>query len=644
MNPAAIDHCEFRARLEGERGVVLMILSMLIFAIIMVAALGLDFSQMSVSAQEATNYAKFAALSALQGYSTAPAGSTKSQKLERALQAANDVGSLNLVLNVGGQQHADSLADDGSQSHPKLVAGKYYSEVPSGTSSCANPCQTGEEVPCFVPLTDVQIGCEPAGTTEVLPNAFRVQGTYFSNVKTILAQVFTSGTYNVNVDEVAAFTPRRGVMMVDISDTMFRETHNPDTSDPHVALFEYYLTADNGSTPYSGFDTKWAALQDNRSSPTQTPPSNTDPEYSKVHYKSDYVQVTPLRDSQYGDDPDYAKYHPDPSASDATINYSADPIGGIYRIDKYRDAYYKGPEPFMTVFRGLNSAVAAFKERAVTGDKLGLIFFDKTVTWPRVINLTSDFDYIQRFTDASIEGDPERGMDLLLKHGIFPANDNKSNLMLAINEAMRQFNNTQAQTVPSVDFMVYFGDGLANCAEHLPPAIAVDGPCGDDYDRYSQAVKEIKDYAIQNLYPRRIPLNIILIGDHVRPHTLAMSDGSGGCMTDTQARNAEMPYVRGDSYSTPAEWRNAYWNMSSEHPFYQANADMYQLTRITGGIWGPLRMTTTDSSLCNTTCSGSDPATAARSEYSCNTTTHDIEDYIASIMGSNPFMIVPHSS
>ncbi|MFN8391968.1 MAG: hypothetical protein U0136_16885 [Bdellovibrionota bacterium] len=626
---------------EGaESGVVLLLLSMLIFAIIMVAALALDFSQMSVSSQEATNYAKFSALSALQAYSNAPKDMTTQAKLDRAIQAANDVGSLNLVLNVGGQQHADTVTNTGATNQPALVAGKYYAEAPTSSPGCTNPCVTGENAPCFVPLQSVKLACEPTGTTEALPNAFRVTGKYFSNVHTILAQAFTSGTYSVNVDEIAAFTPRRAMMMVDISDSMFRQTHSQENA--HQAFYAYFLGPDNAQST-SGYDSSWAALQNDRANPVDAPPAPSDPEYANVHYKSDYQLVTPLRDNEFNNDPDYAKYHPNPNTTGATVNYHADQFGGNYRIDKFRDANYAGPEPFNTVFAGLDSAVTAFKERAVTGDRLGLIFFDTTVSWPRVVNLTSDFDYIERFTKPGILNDPTRGLDFLLKHGIFPANNNRSNLMLAINEAMNQFTKTQALTVPSVDFMVYFGDGLANCAQNLPPEIAADGPCGDDYMRYHQAMTEVRSFALNTLYPRRIPFNVILVGQHVRPHWLEMSDGKGGCMNDTDARNTETQYVRGDSYTTPTQWRNAYWGMSSSHPFYQVNEDMYQVARITGGVWGPLQTHTDDPNLCTPHCTATTPQTAERMEYSCDNTTTAINEYIANIMGSNPFMIVPHS-
>jgi len=112
-------------------------------------------------------------------------------------------------------------------------------------------------------------------------------------------------------------------------------------------------------------------------------------------------------------------------------------------------------------------------------------------------------------------------------------------------------------------------------------------------------------------------------------------------MSDTDARSSEVQYVRGDSYSTPAQWRSAFWGMSDSAPFYQANADMYQLTRITGGIWGPLRASSSNSAQCHPACSTTNPTTASRVEYSCNTTSIDIRRYIDTVMGSNPFMIVP---
>ena len=95
--PARLHNDSPESREPEERGVVMLILAIVIFTVVMFSAIGLDLSQMSVSSQEASNYAKFAALSALQGYSTAPAGSTTAQKLARALQSANDVDRKSVV-------------------------------------------------------------------------------------------------------------------------------------------------------------------------------------------------------------------------------------------------------------------------------------------------------------------------------------------------------------------------------------------------------------------------------------------------------------------------------------------------------------------------------------------------------------------
>ena len=87
--------------------------------------------------------------------------------------------------------------------------------------------------------------------------------------------------------------------------------------------------------------------------------------------------------------------------------------------------------------------------------------------------------------------------------------------------------------------------------------------------------------------------------------------------------------------------------MSDSTPFFQANEDMYYLTRVTGGVWAPLR-----SREANCGTRDTDPDFSCTAEYSpsqtpvlydatCRDDEKVIVEYIKDIMGANPYMIVP---
>lgn len=630
---------------ETERGSVLLIFAMLIFSILVIAALALDISQRAVTEKEAASYAKFAALAALQKYSSLPKTDSEGDRIDQALDKAKQVGTLNLILNAGGTGKANEMSFEESATTPRLIAGKFYAAKPDDKPSCSSPCESGQP-PCFVPLDKVKSACD----TTPGANAFRVRGTYLSNVRTILAQVFTSGSYGADVDEIAAFTPRHGVMLVDVSNSMFSQTHLKRSLNDRD-FFSYYLPFDNGSTcPIVGtpnyYCDSWSKLAAARGAD----------ESKTVHYRNDYTKVTPLSDVEYaaaGPASDLQKYHPDPYENEGAdigvnIDYrAASRITGSYRVDYKIDKSLGGAQPFMTILNGLDLAVEAFKERSITGDKLGIVFFDRAVTWGRVIKPTSNFDYIQSFTKAHTGDDA--AVEKLAKHGIFPSNNGSfSNLRLAIAVGMDQLEKVRSSSVPAVDFLAYFGDGIVNCVNNVPnPRLGPAGAgCANTYERYKDAISELNLYLSGTLYPKRIPLHIILASDSVRPHTLLWDAGDGTCLTDEQARKAEppIPFVVGnDNAKTEKEYFDG---MNSTAPFLQANVDMYKLTRMTGGIWGPLRVA--PPSGCPYTAPACDVAyndnigSAVRDDYTCEPPISAVNGYIDDIMGSNPFMIVPH--
>ena len=662
---------------QNESGVVLLLIALLITSFFILAAFAVDTSVMAISRQQADNFARLTALNALQGYAAVQSKGAAdgypnvSSKIEHALMIANSANAsgnagANKNLALGGSSYAQTLYRDNDLSAPaeapRLVAGKYYAEKPvvnPQSDTCLNPCIGTQAVPCFVPLDQVAQSCESQPIGNVHPNAFRVQGRLFTDMRTVFARVMQIGSYDLSVDEIASYVPRKGVFLVDISPSSAHETHVNNATKRD--FYAYYLGADNATptVPTLNYDQSWAAMAPDRST-ASSPPSPGSPEYSTTHYRSDYMLVNNmLTDANY-ENGTYPLYHPSPTSTYTGApgeNLNAGTVTGNYRVDFFRDASYTGPDPMVTIFNGLNTAVQEFKERAVAGDQISLVFFDQKLTWPRIINLTSDFDYVQKFTDISDTTSEDRGLKLLLKHGIFPSYHAYSDIQLALIEAMRQFNLSSASSSASVNFIVYMGDGLSNCVIGNCSAVDATGTtvtqcgctpntCNNTYGQYKQAVYEMRKFALGTLAPLKIPIHVVLSGTHVGPHTLALSDGSGRCISDTEARQIPSDFTRGETYPdacTDATAANAFAHATSSNPFYEPNKDLYRIARITGGIWGPLKQYDPSCSSVPTTCSSTSPSTAPRVLTTCSQGNSVIKSYIDDIMGTNPYMVVPKS-
>jgi hypothetical protein len=695
---------------QSEHGAIMLLTVAVLVVFFIFAAFAIDLTVISASTGEARYQSRLTALAALEHYfDTKCPDPTQTEchtpKAAAALARAQEVADANTILMDSGGGAEDIQINTGPA---VLESGRWYS-VDDGN----DPCSRG--YPCFV-----------RGNTKV--NAFRYSGNTYRGISRVFSKIFAGqNAIPVNVTAVASVIPRHGCFLVDISGSTATETHtifdtqavvggNPMTI-PR-SRFVFFLSEVNGTGQPGEEDAIWAALPQLRPDPSPNVPT--------LHYKGDYEIKRILTDANYG--PDYS-HHPDPATNPS---FSGSRIAGLYDVDFYRGGSYNGPEPLVTIFRGLNEAVKMFKERAVAGDMACMVFYDRYLTWFRTITLTKDFDYLQKFTDPRqltepinpllgyrptqpIDGLPEyqwTDLDeapLAIRHGLFPVGQGFTKTMIALREAMRQFA-TQSTVTSSSDFIVHIGDGLVNCDDNMcswsdfnkdgeadnqdvqpfadklnnsgckgltrsDPAFwnnscwsydrnsdnavtdadiaafaaSASGcqPCANTYDYYKQGIDQIRNYARNSLFPARIPLHVILVGDHVKPHTLDVAGAGGKCLTDVQARKDEKSYVLGgDGSGTPFANLNAArtaWErmLNGEAPFYQANADWYAIARLTGGLWGPLRPK-------DPTCGiGSGPSqdtcnNGQRREYDtlCHTDAQQIIDYMSTIVGQNPYAVV----
>lgn len=424
-------------------------------------------------------------------------------------------------------------------------------------------------------------------------------------------------------------------------------------------------------------DTTAPACDDNPvAEPTPVEEIATTDTFSRVHFISDYVVRAPLHDSDYTDTAfssnAFSHYHPDPTA-DASLSVNS--LSKLYRVDAYtvpantpagaNNPAYNGPEPLTTVFAGLKKAVEMFEDRAVAGDEACIIFYDDQFIWPRIFNLTDDWAYLKSVLDFTNRdgnefandaagligavGDgtyaSDSGFRKTIRHFLFPFPEGYTNTTGALNLALGMLSAGANASVPSADFVVMIGDGLANCDTDLTPT------CGQTQAYYSSAMSDIQDLVNNNMVPNRIPLHVIAVGRAIAPHTLNLADpdDTTKCISDKKARAQTLSFSRGYDATHPtdtAAFTNDIATASPTAPYISANADLYSLAAASRGIWGPIRPSPSGCTVqANADCSGhTDPTaettTRRLNDPLCRSTNDQIEAYMGEIMGDTPFTIV----
>lgn len=706
---------------KQQSGFALVMLAIIIVAIITLVAIAIDISSMGTSIAQGKGNARYAALSAIETY-FATSGADHQTRMVEATTRLNEVAGLNSVLSAGEKVSNQTI---GENSLMELIPGKFFY---SAGSDGVNPCDSEQEPPCFVDYT---------GGDAV--NAFRLRGELYNDVKTFFAPILGNNKVKVNVDVVSAITPRQGCFVVDLSPSMTRETHIPDAN--HGAAYGFYLQNPvNPGAAYSWHDERFELMS------VEYPLRPGGVPVPRVHYRDDYWFVPLLNNNDYisaAPNSNYRKYHPNPDTDDITLSrlYEARPAN--YWVDFFRKSPYEGPQPLTAILKGLNIAVRRFEERSVAGDKMCIIFFDHNLSWPRVIRLTDNYQYIKELLEIRDESTPMSDIDKLSQHGIFPSKDSFTNILMALSEAERQFKQEKLDNpgLPVSQFIVLVTDGLSNCRAcdtMLYPQFDRDGDgdvddrdrwnaevcagrnasgtlyggnrsticanspwnqslqcqlgdfhpsggckwmnlngnntidnsewdvfteaegqsyqcrttsgCQNSYSAYELASAELKSYVEHTITPQRIPIHVMMVGDHVAPNNIDVADPAnpGKCYSDSIARSKGLAYVQGASppyrnckklhYENFLNCENRavtdFRDMDESRPFIQANLDMYEIAQMSRGVWAPLRRRT-DSCVENE-CQ---PQSVRREDPLCRNIDEQISDYIDDIMGQNPYTI-----
>lgn len=702
-----------KGKARSERGAIIPLVALLTAIFFIFAAIVIDLNLLASSREQTQHYARLAALAAINAHFSSPATTIQGQ-LADALAAAQAVSDSNVILSdLSGPSSQAQMTTPGGDEGAVLTPGIWYFEDDGSGTVCQGD---GDDnlPPCFIP-TDLT-------SADAQVTAYRINGALYQGITTAVARrldFMGKEAFDVQVEAVASVIPRHGCFIIDLSGSMIRDTHPRRTTlqeqtDPlggRGREFAFVLESENPLTTPEDFyhtesynflctgefdeDEKETAPPAPAACTAQLRPTTvaewnsflapygrtfdslTELERRRVHFHDDYLRKKTFGNRHWDDNAIWQELHPDPSDS---LNYEVNDTddGQFYRIDVDPTGEAIGPEPLRTVFAGLNEAMRTFRSRRVAGDEACLIFYDNKLAWPRVVNLTNNFDYLVNLTDFSkpnavLPTDPigftsdsltisdadltdlsnQRGLELIIRHGLFPSGPQASftNTGLAISEAMNQLTNRNSTGGFSSDFIVSIGDGLGNCSDcldlnnNLIPGCTIG--CQNDYTNYSIAQDNLLTFIKREIAPRNIPIHQILVGQSVAPHSLNIAkDADGTCMSDIEFRRAAegKSFVRGGFDTTAfSDLARAYSGANPDHPFYEASVTPYEIASGTRGLWGPIRPGGADCTPIDT-CTGDidnlDAAPRILQDPECRTTDQQIRDYMAKIIGDNPYTLV----
>ncbi len=494
-----------------------------------------------------------------------------------------------------------------------------------------------------------------------------------------------------------------------------------------------------------------------------TPPcylQSTDPSYRNqnlFHAQSDYAIVERYNATQavYDDTSlplGIRLYHPDPSAP-GSVNIVVesdnplDPLGPAvarrqYLMDLHRRSYtipnpeevlapreiVLGPEPMMSVYSALDEALAQFEDRGVQGDQYGIIMASGDLTWNRVINLNDNFRYARDILDIdsmrtndlwNLSGAnhsagtpygrlPQTQTPDWINLGWFPDQEGGTNPIVAIFEALRQLGQEDqdgdgildSKPANSRKFIMYIGDGFANCATQkiyndfldqfnngtLPfsgtawGTIPPEFPCArsDIWQQfYYHKVMEVmigcgqgyagtcptteKPLAAQ-MAENGINFHVMFTGDQAQNWTRKIEDPNnpGKCLSDEAARNYGQEFVYTNNY--PVFRVESQWNSNLlkyinrfNSPVDWVAGDWYKIANATGGFYGPLRKLNDSDTTLPSNCSiasdnecqglGLDSQSNRYFDPQCRSIAQQAQSYMEEIFTNvDPYIIIENNN
>ena len=598
--------------IKKSRGLVLLLVTMLLPSLILLVSFVIDIHALSNAKEAAQGYTRLAALAAIEGYfslSECPEspGSVCSveQKREAASDRANKLAVPNSLMLQSDSQTYSSASRTSVTETPGKIRVELGNWKEAATDNTVITCSTAEgtkSAPCFEPWD----GNSPS------VNAVRASGTYLPAARSFFIKYVRTGGLNISTYSIVGLVPRRGVFIVDISGSIASDTHSTSTPispqpspypNPSLKYQVSYLTSANNPGLTTTIDDAAMNWLNNPASGKQSRSGSLS---TTTHFADDYKKIYALNDDDYtGYFSGVNLLHPSPTARGGRYSHSTLSSGGmsgstrlLYEVDSYRSGQYTGPQPLTDILAGVKDAVFQFKNRHVAGDMLSIVVVDDKLTWPRVVEMTNNFTYLEKFLDLSNSSsilnettaptaitDSSGGTGLLrsFRHGLIPrrlaTGRQFSDLLLGVNEAMFQLGKSQA--IDAANFITIFSDFMPNCyyngfeglsgtALAIPTAVQNwvgcdlgwgggdptgfhDGAgtgisdtgryprCSDDYMHYLASSRNLLNYARRVAAPNNIVIHSVIVGASVRPYSIDHGSSKGLCYTDAELRRLGDP-------------------------------------------------------------------------------------------------------
>lgn len=709
---------------RSESAAVLPLVLLLMVAMLTFLAFVINTGFLTLTNEQSKHYARFAALAAIENYFDTLAcddgagGSRNCSPQERydsALARVNTVFAENYLFGASGSKASIVAPDDSDAANQAVLEpGTWYaSQVEDENGDPINPpCGPS---PCFEPLAYPLESTFQIDNTH--PNAFRIAGKMYEAAPSRFGYSFLgSSQWEYDVKATATLVPRRGCILVDVSTSMVRDTH----VNWNYNVIDYYNWREAGhpvgfgplEDGMAGFGNEFAFHIDSCDFASANPMDwivdpqcgryywmnqmkpvrGANPAVDTEHYEDDYIEKVVLSDLDYGTylnrdlHPD--PYNPVPPNEPGSL-YQIGDTNLRYKIDSFflspTSGSYEGPQPLEAVFQGIQAAIRTLKNRRVGGDMLCVVFYDQGLAWPRVLNITDDFDALLEYTrfndldDAGnslhpdgIASDPigqnahfgedggnPVGFELIARHHLFPGAGAFTSTLTALQEGLRQLTYMQdVSQVPSSDFLVLVGDGLTNCtscpADCDTCSHTCNPPCQNSYTLYQNSMAEINWFVTEKIEPRNIPIHALLMGS-VRPHTKFIyginEDGEAKCLTSQEAMAVGYLPVDGGVFidgtyvanPTSSQLSQSFQMPGDDYAFQQVNYDLANIVRRTGGIWAPVRPQVGTPGSCTEPSAPDNCGAAGSRQYNdpyCRPIGEQVVAYFEDILRTNPFSLV----
>ena len=599
-------------------GSILVVVTLMMFLLLCVAGLVVDFAMLSEGNNKQSRVADYAALAALKGYYDAviPTGTPQVDEFhmrqQAALTAAANISGLKRNLLSVDRFTRSSRAEDtpldltleliDPAKDGRIISGTWWPVPPDSCTpgqpfcdlqsctapNCDYPCGDGTK-PCF----------RPTQAGELTANAFSVELWLRSGnlYRTRLMNIIGSETAQVRSRAFASLTPRRLDFVIDTSPSVSFVSHprRPIVGfDPARGYVEYAMRlsgAANGCGPGGVNTCRCTGGHD------FNPCAGGACRFLNASFNSQWLLLPESNPAAISKD-DYkcitANYEVVDWATGVSTSLSED-----YLIDIKQD-----PQPLTQILSAVRSALDVFLERGVPADRVGVMFFDQDRIPQREFDLTapeysnSDFQNFYRITNTdrnsatwtadfyeraeqriAMPRDPSSGEVFT---DAYPFVDKARTDLATLNGASLADNSIALVT-----------DGFLNCNRA--------GVCDDFFGTHDEAIGEFINGTLSNeLARQQIPLHIVLIGSTLmNPHTLlAKSFRTGSeCLSELEARLDTRTFVLHGS-DAPDDVDTCYPHggrvpAGCSGNYYYPN-QIYLAAKKTGGLFIPVRQPCTD--------------------------------------------------